>query len=226
MGAHRVSRRCHSNSARSPCDYSSNSAGTRPDRKRTTGTSSKSPSSASPVRDHAITPTLVSASRSAVRQAVCADLHATAGSGRRRVPRPARNDCTMNSVSWAMERILKNAVYTLDCTLPMAKSVFGKNDCMECKKPWWISGRTRTQQSREWSIRRCEADMKAGAGLVVFGRPKNLGRDRFEFYHPRSQSSRKVHVRVLAARTRKVSGPRMFRNQGEFVRHFKGHFSK
>jgi hypothetical protein len=37
----------------------------------------------------------------------------------------------MNSVSWAMERILKNAVYTLDCTLPMAKSAFGKNDCME-----------------------------------------------------------------------------------------------
>ena len=82
-----------------PCNYSPNSGGTRPDRKRITGSSSKSPSSASPVRDQAITPTLVSASRVAVRQAVCADLHATAGSGRRRVPRPARNDWTMNSVS-------------------------------------------------------------------------------------------------------------------------------
>ena len=44
--------------------------------------------------------------------------------------------------------------------------------------------------------------------------------------HAVSQSSRTVHVSVLAARTRKVSGPQMFRNLGEFVRHFKGHFSK
>jgi hypothetical protein len=76
-------------------DYSSSSAGMRPARNSTTGCSSKSPSSASPVRDQAITPTLVCARRSAARRAACSDLHATAGSVRRRVPRPARNDCTM-----------------------------------------------------------------------------------------------------------------------------------
>jgi hypothetical protein len=77
------------------CAYSSSSAGMRPARKKTTGSSSKSPSSASPVRDHAITPTLLCARRSAVRRAAGSDLHATGGSARRRVPRPARNDCTM-----------------------------------------------------------------------------------------------------------------------------------
>jgi hypothetical protein len=69
------------------CAYSSSSAGMRPARKKTTGSSSKSPSSASPVRDHAITPTLLCARRSAVRRAASSDLHATDGSARRRVPR-------------------------------------------------------------------------------------------------------------------------------------------
>jgi hypothetical protein len=77
------------------CAYSSSSAGMRPARKKMTGSSSKSPSSASPVRDRAITPTLLCARRSAVRRAVTSDLHATDGSARRRVPRPARNDCTV-----------------------------------------------------------------------------------------------------------------------------------
>ena len=85
-----------------PEAYSSIPAGSRPARNKIMGASSKSPSSASPVRDHAITPSFVNASRSAVRQAVCADLQATAGSARRRVPRPTRNDCTMNCVSCAI----------------------------------------------------------------------------------------------------------------------------
>jgi hypothetical protein len=90
-----------STTARAVCPrvYSSSPAGRRPARNRITGSSSKSPSSASPVRDQAITPTLICASRSAVRRAACSDLHATDGSARRRVPRPARNDCTMKSVS-------------------------------------------------------------------------------------------------------------------------------
>jgi transcriptional regulator with XRE-family HTH domain len=85
------------------CAYSSSSAGMRPARKKTTG-SSKSPSSASPVRDHAITPTLLCARRSAVRRAASSDLHATDGSARRRVPRPARKrlhdvDCFPSQVT-------------------------------------------------------------------------------------------------------------------------------
>jgi hypothetical protein len=55
------------------CAYSSSSAGMRPARKKTTGSSSKSPSSASPVRDHAITPTLLCARRAAVWRAVSSD---------------------------------------------------------------------------------------------------------------------------------------------------------
>ena len=35
----------------------------------------------------------------------------------------------------------------------------------------------------------------------------------------------KMHVAVLAAHTREVSDPQVFRNQGELIRHFKGHFS-
>jgi hypothetical protein len=120
-----------------PANYSSSPGGTRPDRKRMTGSSSKSPSSASPVRDQAMTPTRVSASRSAVRQAVCADLHATAGSARRRVPRPARNDWTMNSVSWAMERILKKGVYTAS-HLSLGKRRPWRECLYEMENLWWI----------------------------------------------------------------------------------------
>jgi hypothetical protein len=61
--------------------------------------------------------------------------------------------------------------------------------------------------------------------LGALGISEIVGRDRFAFWRPRSQSSCKAHASVLAACTRKVSGPQMFRNQGEFVRHFKRQFS-
>ena len=56
--------------------------------------------------------------------------------------------------------------------------------------------------------------------------PKILGRDRFEFCRPRSQSSRRCMSVFWQLVREKFSGPQMSRNRAKSARHFKGHFPK
>src|SRR5215510_2129903 len=76
------------------------------------------------------------------------------------------------------------------------------------------------------SLSEAKVDLQLKPGRVVPDIRKLQGRDRFDFCHLCSQSSRWLHVSLLTARTREVSGAQMFRNPGEFARHFNGAFRK
>jgi hypothetical protein len=60
----------------------------------------------------------------------------------------------------------------------------------------------------------------------VFAISENSSQRPVRILSPRSWYSGRVHFTILAARTRKVSGPQMFRKEGDFGRRFKGHFSE
>ena len=65
-----------------------------------------------------------------------------------------------------------------------------------------------------------------GFSLLRRGTSENYRQRSVRILSPTQPVQPKVHVGVLAARTRKVSGPQMFRNQAKSARHFKGHFPK
>jgi hypothetical protein len=73
-----------------------------------------------------------------------------------------------------------------------------------------------------------KADVQIRPALVElrFRMSENCGQRPVRILSPTSQSSRKLQVAYLAARTRDLSGPDTFQNQAEFVRQFKGHFSR
>jgi len=90
-------------------DQSSNMAGNCPALKSIVGWSSNSPSSASPDVEKATTPSLVADRRSAMRRAASSDLHGTAWSAFRLLPRPALKLWTTKTVSRAIARTPREA---------------------------------------------------------------------------------------------------------------------
>ena len=70
------------------------------------------------------------------------------------------------------------------------------------------------------------ANTRSAAQLPDFrsgARNSSIG-DRFALWRLGNQSNWRVNVQFSAARWRKVSGPGMFRNQGNFRPNFKGRF--